>query len=189
MTPASAEPPLYVDLDGTLIAADSLRSAVVGLLTRRPWTLLGPALALTRGRPAFKSAIADRVRIDPASLPYRAQLVEFLRVQAAGRRVVLATAAHEAFARPIAEHLGLFAGVLASSGTVNLKGRRKLLAIQADAAAHGFAGPPPVFDYAGDSRADLPIFAAARGAILVAPGSSVRLAAERTARVLRVFSE
>ena len=59
----------------------------------------------------------------------------------------------------MATRLGLFDRVLASEHGVNLKGRHKLAAIQAQVGSD--------FTYAGDSAADLPIWKAARSVIVV----------------------
>ena len=46
-----------------------------------------------------------------------------------------------------------------------------------------------IFDYMGDSIADLPIFQAARVAILVRPSKRLLKLARTSCRVWRVFSE
>ena len=73
--------------------------------------------------------------------------------------IILATAAHRDIAFSTAQHLGLFDEVLGSDGTKNLKGANKLIAIRKLTRDQ--------FVYAGDSRADIPIWKAATGAILV----------------------
>jgi len=59
--------------------------------------------------------------------------------------------------------VGLFDDVLASNGHVNLKGARKLEAIQAYCRQHGFFS----FDYIGDSVCDIPIWEAAQIALTI----------------------
>ncbi len=162
--------PLYVDLDGTLVATDTLVESVRGLLRRRP--LLAPVLAIwvAGGRAAFKDRVARRYVPDPGSLPWRDDVVAFVRRQHdAGRRVVLATAAHRRIAEAVVQHLGIFDGMLASERGRNLKGTAKLRAIRRDA-----GGP---FAYMGDSWADLPILREAAEAYLVDPSPRLRRAA------------
>ena len=183
MTQANPSPdsPLYVDLDGTLIAADSLIRCVGLLIRQRPWILPLLPLFLLRGRAAFKDHIARRVSFDPARLPYRPMVQAFLETQRlSGRRLILATASHRLIADRVAEHLDLFDGVIASDRSHNLKGRAKLQAINRHVDGHPFS-------YMGDSMADVPIFQAARTAILVEPSRRLLAIARRTCQVESVF--
>ncbi len=166
---AQARETLYVDLDGSLIATDTLWESLCLLARRHPASLLALPFWLLQGKAALKSRIAERVCPDAGLLPYRPEIVARLtRERAEGRRIVLATAAHQRIADAVAAHLGLFDGVLATTAGHNLKSGAKLEAIQRDAQGAPFA-------YLGDSAADLPIWAAARQAIAVNP--SGRLAA------------
>lgn len=155
--------PLAVDLDGTLIATDLLWEGLFLLLRKQPylivlvpfWALMGPA--------RLKNEIAARIDIDPASLPYREDLVRRLATERdAGRRIILATGTPRKFADAIAAHLGVFDLVLATDGNHNLTSHRKRKAL---VEAFGDGG----FDYAGNSRHDLAVFDNAREAIIVAP--------------------
>lgn len=161
-------PTLVVDLDGTLTPVDTLHESLARLLRRQPLQLLRVPLWLAAGRAGFKGAVATRLRLDPASLPWNQPLLDYLREQkAAGRRLVLATAAHRQIADDVAAYLGLFDEVLATADGHNLKGEAKLAAIRAREGEH--------FAYAGDSAADLPVWAGARAAIVVG-GTPQRLA-------------
>src|SRR5262245_33936580 len=124
-------PPIVVDLDGTLTPADTLIESLIGLIKRSPLNLLRAAWWLLRGRAGFKDAIASSAGISAARLPYREPLLAYLRAEKEkGRRIVLATAAHESIARAVSAHLGLFDEVLATKGGRNLKGESKLEAIR-----------------------------------------------------------
>src|SRR5205823_12296239 len=90
-----------------------------------------------------------------------------------GHRLVLATAADEGLARRVSEHLLLFDDVVASDGRSNLKGEGKLRAIRRLVGTE--------FVYAGDSRADRPIWRAAGHAGLVRAGP--RLARSMRGRI------
>lgn len=159
----SSSIPLAVDLDGTLIATDLLWEGLFLLLRRNPLLLFAVPFWLLGGPARLKQEIAARIDIDPAALPYRPEMLEWLeREHAAGRRLILATGSPRRFAEEIARHLGLFEAVLATDGTQNLTARAKRAAL---VAAYGDAG----FDYAGNSHHDLHIFDAARQAIVVAP--------------------
>ena len=156
----SNAPPLVVDLDGTLTPTDTLLESILQLLRRSPWDVFALPLWLLRGRAFFKATIAERCAFSVELLPLREGLLEHLRVQKSlGRKLVLATAADRRIADAVAARLGLFDQVLSSEHGVNLKGRHKLAAIQAQVGSE--------FAYAGDSAADLPIWKAARSVIVV----------------------
>lgn len=175
--------PLCVDLDYTLIRSDILWESVVQLW-RSPVALLRVLLALlSGGKAAFKTLLAETTKIDPASLPYREDVLEFVRSQhEIGRDVVLATATHRMVAQRIADHLGLFVKVFATDSGVNLSGARKRAALESAYGKHGF-------DYVGDNQKDLAIFSVAREALLVSPSRSLLAKASALGNVSRVFSE
>lgn len=180
--PAAALPPLVVDLDGTLTPVDTLMESALALVRQSPWSALRLPIWLLRGRAALKEELAARVHLDPASLPWRTPLVEHLREQRdQGRRLLLATAAHRDIADAAATHLGLFHGVLATADGHNLKGKHKLEAIRREVGSE--------FAYAGDSRADLPVWAGASAAVLVNVSASTRARAMRTTPMEREFAD
>ncbi|MGK6308195.1 UbiA family prenyltransferase [Variovorax sp. DT-64] len=153
--------PLYVDLDGTLIATDSLHESLLQLARASPASLLWLPLWLLRGKAALKQEVARRAAIDVQTLPYRPEVLELVRrARAAGRRTVLATASDGRLARAIASHLGLFDAVLASDGEHNLRGAGKRAAIEADAGGRGFS-------YAGNDHMDLAVWRGAEAAVVV----------------------
>jgi 4-hydroxybenzoate polyprenyltransferase/phosphoserine phosphatase len=156
VTGAAEGPPLVTDLDGTLVVTDTLLEGAISLIRRRPWLLPWLAVWLSRGKAVLKSEIAARCALDPEKLPYRPELVEYLRAERnAGRCIVLATAAQQTTAEGVAACLGLFDLVLASSDSVNLKG-----ALKRDELIRRFGLKG--FDYIGDSRSDAPVWAACR---------------------------
>ena len=153
-----APPPLFVDLDGTLIKTDLLVESYIELCKRSPLLALRAPLWLLRGKANLKEQIAATIELDPALLPYDSEVLGYLRSQRdAGREVHLATASHRRYAAAVASYLGLFDRVLASDGMNNLSGERKLKAIRAIS--------PGGFAYAGNSLADLPIWEASDAAI------------------------
>src|SRR6185437_15120408 len=103
----TAAPPLCVDLDGTLIATDSLSEALLLLARKHPLDLLRLPAWVAGGKTHLKDKIADRVAVDVTLLPYRQEVLDFLREEKkAGRRIVLATASHRKIADAVARHLG-----------------------------------------------------------------------------------
>jgi len=178
--PLVGEVPLCVDLDGSLILSDVLWESVVQLWNK-PAAVLRAVWALRRGKAAMKSVLAEAVEIDPAALPYREDLLSFLRAQhEAGRTLILVTATHRKIAQRVAAYLGIFGGVMATEGEVNLGGERKREAL---VAAYGNGG----FDYVGDHAKDLAIFSAARLSLLADPSDALRRRAAKVSRVDRVF--
>jgi 4-hydroxybenzoate polyprenyltransferase/phosphoserine phosphatase len=172
--------PLIVDLDGTLTPTDTLVEAMVQLVKQRPLSLLRVPGWLLKGRSHLKARVAAATSFNAATLPIRPELLAWLREQQVQRRrLVLATAAHESIARPVAERLQLFDQVLATTDQRNLKGAAKLRAVQEEIGRD--------FVYAGDSRADLPIWREAKAAVLVGASSAVKAEVRRTTPVEREF--
>ncbi len=173
--------PLCVDLDGTIIAEDSLVISLRQILRRKPWHLPLLAAAALRGRAYFKKRVADCLVPQPQTLPYRAAVLDYLTsLKTAGRRLILATAAEQRIAHAVAAHLGIFDAVLACNGVTNLKGSNKLTAIRR------LLNDAP-FEYMGDSSSDLPILLAAHGAYLVNPSPHLLQAIQAKGNLRAVF--
>jgi 4-hydroxybenzoate polyprenyltransferase/phosphoserine phosphatase len=155
----SVQLPLCVDLDGTLVHTDTLLESVFALPLNR--NMLKCFFALFAGRAVFKKRVAESCVFDPALLPYNHRLLAYLRQQhAEGREIILATAADILTARRVADHLQIFADVIASDGGENLKGRAKARILATRFGEKRFA-------YVGNSRADLPVWQAASAGIIV----------------------
>ncbi len=151
--------PLAVDLDGTLIRADIFTLQLLAVLTRAPWRLAQVLLWFTKGRAYVKARLA-RYAPDPSTLPYDERVLAWLRAERArGRTIVLASASDRAVVEGVAAHVGVFDRVLASDGRTNLKAQRKAAALAATF--------PDGFVYAGNERADLPVWQAATSAVPV----------------------
>jgi 4-hydroxybenzoate polyprenyltransferase/phosphoserine phosphatase len=173
--------PLCVDLDGTLIKSDVLLESLLLLLKKNPLYLFLVPLWLLRGKAALKEQIASRVNLNPAALPYNAEFLEWLRTEReTGRSLWLCTAADQRLAQAVAAHLGLFDGVLASDGTVNLAGSNKAEQLVQKFGAGGF-------DYCGNERRDIAIWQKSRGAVVVHAGPALARAAAQHTSVLNTF--
>jgi 4-hydroxybenzoate polyprenyltransferase/phosphoserine phosphatase len=173
--------PLCVDLDGTLIKTDLLWESFVRLLRRNPLFLFVVPLWLFKGRANLKHQIATRADLDAASLPYHQIFLDFLRAEKQqGRTLILVTACDYRLAKGVAEHLGLFAEVMASDGQLNLRGTHKAAKLAERFGERGF-------DYAGNSSTDLPVWQQAREAIVVNAHPNLATRAGNCARVSRVF--
>jgi len=157
--------PLCVDLDGTLIKSDSLFDAVCQFLRRNPFRFCNWAVAVN-GTRSPESRSGEPRPLNPAQLPYNTELLLYLHAERRqGRQIYLTTGADGPLAERVAAHLGIFAGVLASDGVTNLTSALKLECLKARFGE---------FDYIGNSRADLPLLANARHAMVANPTLSLR---------------
>ncbi|MBR1233287.1 UbiA family prenyltransferase [Bradyrhizobium sp. AUGA SZCCT0182] len=172
--------PLILDLDGTLVRADMLLETVLALLRAAPWRLFEIGLWMLRGRAYLKRRLAEETNIEPDVLPFNEELLAYAAdIAASGRPVYVATAADAKVAEKVVRRIAFIRGVIGSDGLRNLKGEAK-----AQVLAERF---PDGFDYAGDARADIPIWRVAENAIVVEAASSVEHAAAGVATVARVF--
>lgn len=168
---ASGVRPLFVDLDGSLIATDLLHEGAVRALRRTPALFWHFPKWLKRGLTVFKQRLALQEPVAAAGLPYRQEVLDLLRSEhAAGRPIILATASHELWAEAVAEHLGCFHDVIATDAHQNRKSESKLAAMRAWCEQHGFRH----FDYIGDSSADRVVWQSSQTAYLVGQGSRYR---------------
>ncbi len=155
------EYPLCVDLDGTLVSANTLHLGLLRLLRRDPWRAFLSLFSIPAGKARFKEVVALHAPLEAAKLPYHAEFLAYLREQKrAGRRLILVTGADQRVAYSVAAHLQLFESVIASDGIQNVVGPGKAAAL-AD-----FFGDQP-FVYAGDSAVDMPIWRLSGWAIVV----------------------
>jgi 4-hydroxybenzoate polyprenyltransferase len=166
--------PICVDLDGTLLRTDLLLETFIAAVRANPFVLiLAPYWLLRDGKAALKAKLAGMVNLDVTLLPYHEPLLDLLREKKqAGHRLYLASAADRSLATAVADHVGIFDGVLASDGRTNLRGSRKLDAIR------GLLGGEE-FLYAGNASEDLEIWRGARAAITVNPPRAVTSALRR----------
>ncbi len=179
----AALPVLCVDLDGTLVKSDTLHDSALAVARKRPVDLLKIPSWLVDGKASLKRHLAETVQLDIAHLPYNRELLQYLEQQRAnGRQIYLATAADADTANRIADHLGLFTGVLASDGQTNLAGKNKLAAFQAQFGDN--------FSYIGNALPDLPLLQHCQEPMVANPTPGLR-AALRKARItpVRAFNE
>ncbi len=172
LSPTAVSVPLCVDLDGTLTAIDTLHETVLGLAKDAPLALLSVPGWIASGKATFKREVSSRAQIDVSCLPYREDLLEWLRAErATGRKLVLATAADRRIADAVAAHLGIFDEVIASDGAENLSGDGKRAALVARFGERGF-------DYVGNDEVDLKVWPSARQAVVVGTASLAERAAK-----------
>jgi len=176
--------PLCVDLDGTLVKSDTLIDSLLILTRNHPNLLLQLPGAVVRGKAAFKSFVTSHVELDVVHLPYNRKLLQFLQVERArGREIYLTTGADIRLAQRLANHFGIFSGVLGSDGTTNLTGHKKLSTLHNRFGQDGFA-------YIGNSLADLPLLMDASEKMLADPSAALRRSIrKRGIAPLHVFEE
>ncbi len=180
---AAAETPLCVDLDGTLVKSDTLLDAVLLLARQQPTSPLHWPAWLRQGKAGFKREVTARAAIDVEHLPYNLPLLEYLREERMrGRAIYLATAADAVLAERVALHLGIFDGVLASDGQLNLAGRNKLAAFRTRF--------PNGFTYIGNALPDMPLLEASTLPMVANPVAALQGAMRRGGvEPVRVFQD
>jgi len=174
---ASLNPaPLVVDVDGTLLATDTLFESFWVGIGNSPRASLAAVLKGFSSRAALKTGLAAVAMPQIALLPLRAEVVALIKTaQAAGRDVILASGADQSIVDSLANRLGLSGKHLGTANGVNLTGANKAAALVARYGREGF-------DYVGDSLADIPVWAAARKGYVVSPNA--RLRAKLSAKAL-----
>ena len=162
--------PLIVDLDETLLQTDLLLESLFAYLSTNPLRAAKVLGSLSRGRALLKADVARETSIDVALLPYNLEVLSLIhKARDSGREIYLASASNERYVEAVADGLGLFDGWFASNDTRNLSGKAKADLLIERFGAQGF-------DYIGNSRADLAVWAVAAGHVAV--GAPARVAAE-----------
>jgi phosphoserine phosphatase len=165
-------------MDGSLLRTDVLAECAIAYLKGGLLRLFQMIGWLRHGRSHLKKMLAEAVDIDVDTLPVNEELVTVAAAEAAkGRRVILATSANRRVAEQVAARFGFFSEVMASDGVSNFKGEAKAAALR-----ERF---PEGFVYAGDAWADLPVWKAASGAIVVGGSAALRRQVRKVAQVDR----
>lgn len=172
--------PLAVDLDGTLILDDASYATFFRFALRAPWRLPLSVLWYRAGGLAGLKAKIRPYAPAAQSFRYDERVLAWLREErAAGRRIVLASASDEVVVNAVATHVGLFDGVYASDGVINLK-RDKKAARLAEVFPEGFV-------YAGNSEDDWAVWEAAKRAVVVNARAELQRRAQAAFDVERCF--
>jgi hypothetical protein len=173
--------PFAVDLDGTLIKTDVFYETFILFLKQHPFKILKLLVWGIKGRAYLKKCLAQCINLDPALLPYHQRFLTYLKDEhQKGREIILATAADKKIASNIANYLGIFNQVLASDGMINLKSHAKAEKLIAIYGKEGFV-------YAGNARADLPVWFAAKEVIIVNAPQWLIKRQKATGKSIRIF--
>ncbi len=173
--------PLCVDMDGTLLRIDTLHEAAFAAISA-DWRVAPRLIGwLFDGKVRVKQELSKLWDFDPSKLPYNKSILEYLHAQrGTGRRLVLCTAAHRDIAERVARYLNIFDEVIATEGTLNLRGPTK-----ADVLCCRFGRGK--FIYAGNDASDHAVWECAAAAIVVNASGSVQRAAQARHRVISLL--
>jgi len=143
---------LAVDLDGTLLRSDLLFESVCYKLSMSFFYLFQIIKWLFSGKANLKARLADGFEFDPALLPFRRSVIDFIEQgRNNGAHTVLISASNEHLVSKIAEFLECFDEAFGSDDKINLKGVNKAKFLVDRFGVNGF-------DYIGDSIADIPVW-------------------------------
>mgnify|MGYP001316930981 CR=1 FL=1 len=143
---------LAVDLDGTLLRSDLLFESVCYKLSMSFFYLFQIIKWLFSGKANLKARLADGFEFDPALLPFRRSVIDFIEQgRNNGAHTVLISASNEHLVSKIAEFLECFDEAFGSDDKINLKGVNKAKFLVDRYGVNGF-------DYIGDSIADIPVW-------------------------------
>lgn len=141
------------DLDDCLLKTDLLYEHWLILFKTKPLMFLQSFIWLLKGRAYFKMQIAKNVSVRPQLLPYRHEVLAYLKNVKAEQKatLILASASPTPWVQDIANYLGIFEYTIASTAKKNMKGSNKLEAIKEHLGTQEFT-------YIGDHLADLQIW-------------------------------
>ena len=175
--------PLVIDLDGTLIHSDIMMEQTIQLLKKNPFYFPMVLFWLFNSFARLKKEVFVRTSINPSLLPYNQELIELIQTEKAkGRKIVLATASYYQNAIEIANYLGFFDEVLATTEDFNLRGNNKGKVLVEKYGEKGF-------DYAGDSYIDLNVWKYANKAILVFPSNDLINRSKALVDITQIFPQ
>jgi 4-hydroxybenzoate polyprenyltransferase/phosphoglycolate phosphatase-like HAD superfamily hydrolase len=151
---------VVVDLDGTLSHVDALHEDFFVCLRQSPLRETADAVFGSGNKAAMKRRLARMAGRDTGLAPLHIELLSHLSaMKQIGSSLHLVTASDQYHADAVGKATNLFDTVTGSDGARNLKGPEK--------ASYLKERFPDGFVYAGDSAADIPVWMASSGAILV----------------------
>ena len=178
---ATAAKPLVLDVDGTFLRTDMLLESFWHAMGHDPIHCLKICVEKFTNRAALKHALAAIAPLRVDLLPVNPQIAEFAQhSRELGREVVLASGSDRSLVNRLAEAHGFDTVAFASDGITNLTGPRKAEALTK---AYGKGG----FDYAGNSRVDVPVWQVAENAIIVGNMPAVAESLSRSGRNVTEF--
>jgi 4-hydroxybenzoate polyprenyltransferase len=181
LTHATTMTPLCVHLEGGIVRTNVAAESLLVLIKQNLLNLFLAVAWLCRGRAVLKEELAKRTKLDPRSLPYNQELLDWLKTERArGRPIWLCTGANERIAGEIAEYLRLFDGVIASNARLHLDGAGRARRL---VEAFGYR----CFDYCGSGHGDLAAWQCAHAAVTVRSSRGVAERASTYAPLVQSF--
>lgn len=174
--------PLCVDLDGTITYTDTIAEAFFMLFKKNPLTAFSTIFWLRSGKGSYKHALASKVELLVDTLPYNEECLRWLAAEKKrGRTIYLVTGTNEKFAHLVADHLGIFDGVIASTKDRVMTHHDKSKELVERFGDKGFA-------YAGNSAADIAVWKHAGERILVNTPARIAKAAQAFGAITKIIS-
>lgn len=159
---------LVVDLDHSLIKADMMVLSIKWLIKHKFWLVPLLPFWLLKGRANLKYKLYEWVQLNTTKLPYNQAVIDYIKQRRErGDTIILATASHPAYARGVADYLGIFHKAYGSSQTYNLSAKNKAKFL---VEKYGYYE----FDYIGDHKRDIPVWQVANLAIIVRPKNKLK---------------
>ena len=171
---------LYVDLDGTFTKSDLLFESFLVAIKSNVAVLFFCLFWALKGKAYLKYRLSEIAEVPINLLPLNAELHKFLlNEKKKNRKIVLATASHEKYAKAICINHSLFHSYISSDENRNLKGEAKLSEIQSI---------DEIFSYAGNSIEDLMILEKSEESYLVNPNKAMKKRSKKM-NISKVFDE
>ncbi len=153
--------PLCVDLDGSLIKTDTLHELALKLIKSNFIHVFFLPLWLLQGKAYLKAKLNALVTLNEELLPYDKDVLTFLKSEKdRGRKLYLVTGCNQSLAQKIADFVGIFDEVFASSSELNLTGQNKANFLSEKFGDRGF-------DYLGNEKADFKVWEKSHTAFVV----------------------
>ncbi len=174
--------PLCVDLDGTLTPTNSILELGIRSLKKNPFRIFDLLAKSFISKAAVKERIGQYSAQEPLHLPYNKELLAWLTKEHQKRRpLILATASDMAVATKVAQELGIFQEVIASTRAKPINASSKYTVLQKRFGEKGFS-------YAGNSREDLSVWNIAASAIIVDAPKDVAAIVQKQMSVEAMFA-
>lgn len=178
----TANRPLILDVDGTLIKSDLTHEMILEAIKRNPARALHYAKVGAKDKPAMKADMVARIgdRFAFANLPLEPKIVALAHeARRAGRKVYLCSGSEKSLVERLAEELDFIDGAFGTTLGYNMTSENK--------AAFLTERFPDGFDYAGNSTQDFAVWKAAQRAYGVRPPKgtdTTRTAADKAVTIL-----
>jgi len=153
--------PLLVDLDGAIVATDTLFETTILFLKKSPFMFFMLFVWLLRGKHVLKEELSKQTYLNIETLPYRQDVIDYLEQQfEQGRKIILLTGSWVDIGTRVANQFAFINDVIATDHEKNMTGHAKAQV------AREIWGDR-LFDYLGNEKKDLQVWKHARRAIVV----------------------